>query len=215
LLTPHQLRKAAFDGARLVLPSLTILWLAWALSGTTESDRLGTGEYLAGLIRDPHPPSWLPLGIADAIRQLLAARWMPTIVFVLASLVAFSTGTSWGTMGILMPIVVSTTYSMLADQGSADPHHPLMIATIGSVLAGAIFGDHCSPISDTTVLSAQASGCDHLAHVRTQMPYALFVAAVSIVCGTIPVGLGAPLVPILILGVVVMAAGLWIVGRRP
>ncbi|MCO6454176.1 MAG: hypothetical protein J5I93_02570 [Pirellulaceae bacterium] len=214
IMSPGQVRKAAFDGARLVLPALTILWLAWALSETTDSQHLGTGQYLGSLISDPRPPEWLPAWIAAGIHQLLSPRWMPTIVFVLSSVVAFSTGTSWGTMGILMPIVVSTTYQMLAGEGDADPTHPLLIATIGSVLAGAIFGDHCSPISDTTVLSAQASGCDHMAHVRTQMPYALFVAAVSILCGTLPVGLGWPLWLMLPLGVVAMAGGLLVWGRR-
>lgn len=215
IMTPQQVRKAAFDGARLVLPALTILWLAWALSKTTDSQHLGTGQYLGSLISDPRPPEWLPAWIVSGIHQLLAPRWMPTIVFVLSSVVAFSTGTSWGTMGILMPIVVSTTYQMLAGAGQADPTHPLLIATIGSVLAGAIFGDHCSPISDTTVLSAQASGCEHMAHVRTQMPYALFVAAVSILCGTLPVGLGWPVLALLPLGVVAMAGVLLVVGRRP
>ena len=215
LMSPEQIRTAAFDGAKLVLPSLAILWLAWALSGTTDENNLGTGQFIGGLLRDPQPPAWLPSPLAALIEQLLTPRWMPTIVFILASFVAFATGTSWGTMGILMPIVVATTYEMLtADSGAADPRHPLMIATIGSVLAGAIFGDHCSPISDTTVLSAQASGCDHLRHVRTQMPYAMLVAVVAVVCGTIPVGFGLPVWPILAVGVVVMALALLVIGRR-
>ena len=94
------------------------------------------------------------------------------------------------------------------------PHEPLLIATIGSVLAGAIFGDHCSPISDTTVLSAQASGCDTIAHVRTQLPYALAVGAVSILCGTLPVGFGASVWLLLPMGIVVLAVLLLVRGRR-
>lgn len=131
--------------------------------------------------------------VGSEIRQLVSPEWMPTIIFILASAVAFSTGTSWGTMGILTPLVVSVTYQMLA---LANPqtaavdlvHHPILVGSIGSVLAGAIFGDHCSPISDTTVLSSVSSGCNHIAHVRTQMPYALVVALLVIPLGTIPVG---------------------------
>jgi Na+/H+ antiporter NhaC len=198
ILTGAEIREAAFEGARLVIPALTILWLAWALSGLTGSDHLGTGEYLGSLLE-----------------RAIDVRWMPTMVFILSSLVAFSTGTSWGTMGILMPIVVGATYQMLGTQtGSADPEHVLMVASIGSVLAGAIFGDHCSPISDTTVLSSQASGCDHVSHVWTQIPYALLAATVSVVLGTIPVGFGLPVWPLLGIGSVLLVVALLVVGRR-
>jgi Na+/H+ antiporter NhaC len=198
ILSGSEIRKAAFDGARLVIPALTILWLAWALSGITNSDHLGTGEYLGSLLQ-----------------RAIDVRWMPTMVFVLSSLVAFSTGTSWGTMGILMPIVVGATYQMLiAQTGSADPQQTLMIASIGSVLAGAIFGDHCSPISDTTVLSSQASGCDHVSHVWTQFPYAMVVAIVAILFGTLPVGFGLPVWPLLGVGSVALVVILVVIGRR-
>jgi len=193
-----ELRAAAWSGAQLVVPALAILWLAWALSGITGKDNLGTGEYLGALLQ-----------------QRIDIRWMPTMVFVLASLVAFSTGTSWGTMGILMPIVVGATYRMLQSQtGGVDPSSTLMTASIGSVLAGAIFGDHCSPISDTTVLSSQASGCNHVAHVWTQMPYALLVAGVSIVCGTLPVGFGAPVWICLSGGSAALVVLVFVLGRR-
>jgi Na+/H+ antiporter NhaC len=198
ILAGSEIRESAFDGARLVIPALTILWLAWALSGITGSDHLGTGEYLGSLLE-----------------RAIDVRWMPTMVFLLSSLVAFSTGTSWGTMGILMPIVVGATYQMLSTQtDSADPQQTLMIASIGSVLAGAIFGDHCSPISDTTVLSSQASGCDHVSHVWTQFPYALMVAAISIALGTIPVGFGVSVWPLLAIGSVTLFAALLAIGRR-
>ena len=140
---------------------------------------------------------------------------MPTIVFVLSSFVAFSTGTSWGTMGILMPIVVGATYRMMQLRlGSSDPHAPILIASIGSVLAGAIFGDHCSPISDTTVLSSQASGCNHVAHVWTQLPYALVVAVVSILFGTLPVGFGISVWPLLAIGSAALIVIVRLFGRR-
>lgn len=198
LHTAAELRAAAWSGAQLVIPALAILWLAWALSEITGKENLGTGEYIGSLLQ-----------------QRIDIRWMPTMVFVLASLVAFSTGTSWGTMGILMPIVVGATYRMLQLQtGGVDPSALLMTASIGSVLAGAIFGDHCSPISDTTVLSSQASGCNHVAHVWTQLPYALLVAGVSIVCGTLPVGFGVPVWVCLISGSAALVVLLFLLGRR-
>ncbi|MDA7977952.1 MAG: hypothetical protein MPJ50_04175 [Pirellulales bacterium] len=134
--------------------------------------------------------------VGNVIRDHITPFWMPTIVFLLAAAVAFSTGTSWGTMGILTPLVVSVTYKVIAEGAGADAdpnvlvYHPILMASIGSVLAGAIFGDHCSPISDTTVLSSVASGCNHIAHVRTQMPYAMLVALLVIPLGTIPAGWG-------------------------
>jgi Na+/H+ antiporter NhaC len=104
---------------------------------------------------------------------------------------------------------------MLGDmETAAKIHDPIMIACIGSVLAGAIFGDHCSPISDTTVLSARASDCDLIAHTRTQMPYALTVAGISILCGTLPIGFGAPAWLLLILGTVAMIAVVLLVGQK-
>jgi Na+/H+ antiporter NhaC len=139
---------------------------------------------------------------------------MPTLSFVLSSLVAFATGTSWGTMGILMPLVVRVTHQILAQGGIVDAHDPILIASIGGVLAGAIFGDHCSPISDTTVLSSQASGCDHVAHVWTQWPYAMLVAAVSVFCGALPVGFGVSPWPMLLLGAAVLVIALRVLGRR-
>ncbi len=194
----EQLREAADAGARQVLPALVILWLAWALSGLTRTEYLGTGDYLGALLQNS-----------------VDVRWMPTIVFVLASAVAFSTGTSWGTMGILMPLVVPTTVQLLSADGEPfSAQNTLLIGSVAGVLAGAIFGDHCSPISDTTVLSSQASGCDHVAHVRTQMPYALFVAAVSIVCGTVPIGFGISVWWTLPVGVVMLVLGLVVLGQR-
>jgi len=99
-------------------------------------------------------------------------------------IIAFSTGTSWGTMAILMPLAIPLAHEL----GGADMH--LIYATLGSVLTGSIFGDHCSPISDTTILSSMASASDHIDHVKTQMPYALTTAAVAAAVGYIPAGFG-------------------------
>jgi Na+/H+ antiporter NhaC len=181
-----------------MLMALVILWLAWALSAMTREPYLGTGTYLGRLLE-----------------QSVAAAWLPTMVFVLSSLVAFATGTSWGTMGILMPLAVRVTHQVLTGENpSASLQDPVMVATVGSVLAGAIFGDHCSPISDTTVLSSQASGCDHVEHVRTQLPYALLVGAVSIVLGTLPAGFGVSPWLLLPAGTVVLVIAMLALGTR-
>jgi Na+/H+ antiporter NhaC len=117
-------------------------------------------------------------------------------------------------MGILMPMTVPLVYEVLGGIGSTDAGNPILLGTIGGVLAGSIFGDHCSPISDTTVLSSQASGCDHIAHVWTQMPYALTVGGVAILCGTLPLGLGVPVWLLLPVGVIVMIGVLLVFGKR-
>ncbi|MBC8870869.1 MAG: Na+/H+ antiporter NhaC family protein [Planctomycetes bacterium] len=201
IMSRPQFQTAALRGARQMLGALVILWLAWALSAMTrEGDGcLQTGIYLSELLE-----------------QRVAAAWLPTIAFVLSSLVAFATGTSYGTMGILMPLVIRVTHQLLASDGTSSvvALDPIMTASIGGVLAGAIFGDHCSPISDTTILSSQASGCDHLEHVRTQLPYALLVGAVSILFGTLPVGFGVSPWLMLPLGIVALAVFLLLFGKR-
>ena len=195
LLSGEQIISAAGAGARVVLPAIMILWLAAAISRMTgnnsvddevatmayqfQDHRLYTADYLQGAL----------LGDGSSAANL--ATWLPTIVFLLAAVVAFCTGTSFGTMGILLPMVIPLAAQVLSTEtGDFAVEHPVFLSSVGGVLAGAIFGDHCSPISDTTVLSSQSSGCDHLQHVWTQLPYALLVAVVTIVLGTIPLGWG-------------------------
>jgi Na+/H+ antiporter NhaC len=163
------LSYGAYRGALQMLPAMAILWLAWALSAQTDAPQLNTGGYIA---------SWLS--------ERVSPVFLPTAVFLISAGVAFSTGTSWGTMAIITPISMHLAITVTGGQ----PYDPISLATLGSVLAGSIFGDHCSPISDTTVLSSRASGCNHIAHVRTQMPYALSVGAISILMGTLPVAFG-------------------------
>jgi Na+/H+ antiporter NhaC len=146
---------------------MAILLFAWAL-GDVCAD-LGTARFLVATLGSSFDPGWLP-----------------TVVFLVSAVVSFATGTSWGTMGILFPLAVPLAHEL----ATPDPNLALLVATISSILAGSVFGDHCSPISDTTIMSALASGCDQIAHVRTQLPYALLVAAVSVVCGSIPDGFG-------------------------
>lgn len=192
--------SGVLSGVLQMMPAMAVLWLAWALSSIT--DQLDTGGYLSSILSDR-----------------LDVRFLPTCVFILGGFIAFSTGTSWGTMAILTPIAVSLVLDMQSvvspginsdiAMGIAATSSPIALATFGSVLAGAIFGDHCSPISDTTVLSSRACGCDHVTHVTTQMPYALSVGGVCIVTGTIPVAFGVPVWICLAAGV----ACLWTIVR--
>lgn len=128
---------------------------------------------------------------------------LPVSVFVVAAVIAFSTGTSWATMAILVPLVVPLAVSIV---GTLDPasgaDRAVLLGSVASVLAGAIWGDHCSPISDTTVLSSTASSCDHVDHVRTQLPYALLVGGVAIVCGNLLAAFGVSVWLCLLIGIV-------------
>ncbi|MEM9353052.1 MAG: Na+/H+ antiporter NhaC family protein [Planctomycetota bacterium] len=200
VLDRHAVLDAAAKGARVVLPAIAILWTASALSRLTsdksyegepsttayqfKDHRLYTGVFLTGILTDGEAPT-------ESGTLSTTAKLMPTVVFLLAAALSFSTGTSFGTMGILLPMVVALTYSLLAAGGVTNTaENPILLASVGAVLAGAVFGDHCSPISDTTILSSQSCACDHIAHVVTQLPYAATVAVVSILCGTLPLGWG-------------------------
>ncbi len=185
--------SAWVGGVRAMVLAVVILVLAWSLGEITSS--LSTASYLAGIISDR-----LPLAL------------IPTTVFVVAALIAFATGTSWGTMAILIPLVIPLSIALGAnlDGGAATT---AFVGGIASVLAGSIFGDHCSPISDTTVLSSTASGCDHVDHVRTQLPYALLVAVAAIFLGSLPTAAGlSPWLSIL-LGAVGIFLFVWFVGK--
>ena len=116
-------------------------------------------------------------------------------------------------MGLLLPLFITMTHFLLVNANDAGPNHHLMLASIGAVLAGAIFGDHCSPISDTTILSSAATGCDHLQHVATQFPYALVVAGIALLLGYVPVGFGFSPIIMLPLGVLAVYAVVQFVGK--
>lgn len=211
LLSVGQMGRAILKGFRAMLPALLILWLAASLAAQTEPPTFNedTGEMTLN-----------GLDTAGYLKQLLETNlpieMLPTTVFVLAAAVAFSTGTSWGTMGILVPLSVSLSAGMLTTGGETlDVADPILLSVVGSVLAGAIFGDHCSPISDTTILSSQSCGCHHMAHVRTQMPYAILGAVLSIILGTVPVAYGAPVYLCHVLGVGAMVGTLFLIGKNP
>jgi len=196
LLSMHETVDAWYGGVRATLFGMIILVLAWTLSDVTKE--LDTAAYLVTLLADT-----LPVAL------------VPAIVFVLAAVTAFTTGTSWGTMGILMPLVVPLTWAVMATNSIADPGGMhVLYSAVSCCLAGAVWGDHCSPISDTTVLSSVASGCDHIEHVRTQLPYALLVGSVALGVGTIPGGYGVPPLVSMVGGIVVLAVVLRLFGRK-
>ena len=167
-LQPLKIAQAVLFGLRGGLLPTVVLLLAWALKSTC--DTLHTSYFLAQTVGSSIPP-----------------HWFPAVVFLLASLTSFTTGTSWGTMMLLIPTVVPIAFQL-------DGYRYGLTTTIclGAVLDGSIFGDHCSPISDTTIMSSISSSCDHLHHVRTQMPYSLTVAAMALLIGYLPAAFGMP-----------------------
>ena len=164
----YQIGKAIKDGLSGTLLPIAIILCAWGIKASC--DKLVTGQYIASLLSD-----------------VVSPLWFPALVFVVASLTSFATGTSWGTMAILIPTAIPVAFSL-----DNDVYGITTIICLGAVLDGAIFGDHCSPISDTTILSAIVSSCDPMHHVRTQIPYALTVAFVALICGYLPAALGIP-----------------------
>ena len=183
-------------GWKTMIITLVILLLAWSLSSVIKE--LGTSRYLVDLLSSSTPKFILPVAI-----------------FLLGSFISFSTGTSYGTMGILMPLAIPLANAVAINSGlTGDAMHAYMIVSISAVLTGAIFGDHCSPISDTTILSSMGAGCDHLDHVKTQMPYSLTVCAISVVMGYLPVSLGLSIWIALPLGLLVTAGVVRFVGQK-
>ena len=175
------------DGMKTLLITCVILICAWSLSSVIKE--LGTAKFLINYLSGSIP-----------------AFTLPSIIFVLGAIISFATGTSYGTMGILMPLAIPLAYSI-------NPDMSYVIVSTSAVLTGAIFGDHCSPISDTTILSSMGAGCDHIEHVRTQIPYSLFIAAITIVFGYIPAGFGLPVYVVLPLALVAVFVGVQILGK--
>jgi len=175
--------EAMVNGFKSMLMAFVVLTLAWSL-GQVCTD-LGTAAYIKGAVGPHVPPGLLPVAI-----------------FLVAAAVSFSTGTSWGTMAILTPLAVP----LVLDAAAAD--QAILAATVAAILGGAVFGDHCSPISDTTILSSMASSCDHVDHVRTQLPYALLGAGLAIFIGYLPEAF-AGISPWLLLIVGFAAIALW------
>lgn len=183
-------------GWRIMIITVIILLCAWSLSSVIKE--LGTSVYLVDLLSNKTPLNLLPAAI-----------------FILASLISLSTGTSYGTMGILTPLAIPLSIGVgVSNDLSAATLHHYMIINISAVLTGSIFGDHCSPISDTTILASMASKCELLAHVKTQMPYAISVCLISIIFGYLPVTLGLNVGFSLALGVLAMILLLRLLGKK-
>ena len=196
ILTVREAIETWGKGWKTMITTIIILLLAWSLSSVIKE--LGTSRYLVDLLSQSTPKIVLPAAI-----------------FMLGSFISFSTGTSYGTMGILMPLAIPLASAVGMHSGlEGDALHAYMIVNISAVLTGAIFGDHCSPISDTTILSSMGAGCNHIDHVQTQMPYALAVCAISIFAGYFPIALGLSIWIVLPLGLLVTALVVRFVGQK-
>lgn len=188
--------SAWYLGLKSMLMALIILLLAWSLGEITTI--LHTADFLVSALGDALPPYMIPV-----------------LVFLISAATAFGTGSSWGSMGILIPLVIPLTWAVLEANGMTGAEHlHLLYSAIAAVLAGSVWGDHCSPISDTTILSSLASGCDHVEHVRTQMPYALVVGTVALLACGLPVGMGLPWWAGLAAGLVILWVFLRLAGTR-
>lgn len=183
--------QAWYSGVQTMLYPMIILLLAWSLSTITQE--LHTADFMVSIIGDRIVPG------------LIAA-----VVFIFAALVAFATGSSFSTMGVMIPLVLPLVWGLLQINGQANPDRYFIVySSVSSVMAGAVWGDHCSSISDTTILSSMSSECGLIEHVKTQLPYALCVSAIAIIFGIIPSGFGMPLSICLLLSI----GALWVLLR--
>lgn len=190
--------ETVVSGFKTMVPAILILILAWALASVTEE--MHTAEFLTGVIGDSIPP-WL----------------IPALTFILAGFVAFSTGSSWSTMALVYPLILPAAWAICnsdAYQYEQAEAMAIFYNTVSAVLAGSVLGDHCSPISDTTILSSLASGSNHIDHVRTQIPYALTVGIVSVLIGTLLSSLGLHPILALLLAAGSLIAIVELVGKR-
>ncbi|EPE7020305.1 Na+/H+ antiporter NhaC family protein [Campylobacter upsaliensis] len=183
-------------GWKTMIFTIVLLLLAWSLSSIVKD--LGTSTFITHLLADKLPEFILP-----------------ATIFAFASLISFAIGTSYGTMGVLMPLAVPLAFEVAKLNGlEGEALHHYMVLNISCVLTGAIFGNHCSPISDNVILSSMSAKCDHMEHVRTQIPYALFICAISLFTGYIPTALGLSLWLVLPLNFILITLLLRIIGKK-
>ena len=173
LMTPREFISCIVEGIGNIVPPMLILILSWSLGGVCRQ-MIGTGVFISGFVSNAN----LPLG------------FLPFLLFVIAALMSFSMGSSWGTFGMLIPIV-----TMICSVENAGIY---LVPALGATLAGSVYGDHCSPISDTTILSSTGAECKHIRHVETQLPYATLVAVVCAVCYLITGFMRTPWVSIIV-----------------
>jgi len=183
-------------GVKALVITAVILILAWSISAVIKE--LGTSIYLVSILSEGTP-------------QIL----LPSIIFILGSIISFATGTSYGTMGILMPLAIPIANAVGIHTGLEGAElQNYIVLNISAVLTGAIFGDHCSPISDTSILSSMGASCDHMDHIRTQLFYALFVGLVAIVFGYIPSAMGMSMYIVLPMALIVIALTVRFYGKK-
>jgi len=188
--------EAWFQGIQSMLFAALILVFAWGISSITND--LKTADYLISILSNSIDP-----------------RYLPVLVFLVCALISFATGTSWGTMAIVMPIVIPLAHKISVISGLSAVDSRLIIhGVISSVLTGSVFGDHCSPIADTTILSSLASKCNHIDHVRTQLPYAILIAVVCMMLGDLPTAFGLNPYIAIILILIVLTLILFIFGKK-
>lgn len=178
--------KSLSEGFKAMVPAILILTFAWTLKAMTDS--LGAGIFVETVVKEY---------VVDL--QFL----LPAIIFVIAALIAFATGTSWGTFGILIPIVADVFQSV---------DHTMMVIAISACMAGAVCGDHCSPISDTTIMASAGAGCNHIKHVSTQIPYVVTVAVISFIMYIIAALIKNPII-CLIIGIALTLGALFLLKR--
>ena len=194
ILTLEKTLDAWVNGVRSMVMACIILVLAWTIGSVCKD--LKTAEYLVSISSN-----------------ILSPAMLPFITFVTAAAISFSTGSSWATMSILVPVVVPMAMHLLNMSPDATVESPIFLATFASVLSGSVFGDHCSPISDTTILSSTACASDHIDHVKTQMPYALTVGILSLTLGCLGIGFGIPVWVILLSGSAILWAIIHFIGK--
>ena len=196
VLSINETLDAWFSGVKFMLPGIIVLVLAWALADISKD--LNTANYIVSALGDTIPMSFLPC-----------------IVFLIAAATAFGTGSSWGVMAILMPLVIPLTWTIMINNSANTPeNYHILYSSIACVLTGAVWADHCSPISDTTILTSMATGCELMDHVWTQMPYALSTGAAALFLGTLPASFGAPWWILLFLGVFSQVLVLYYFGHK-
>ena len=194
ILSLREAIESWITGVRSMVLACIVLVLAWSLGNICGDVK--TADY-----------------VIEVTQSFLSPILLPAITFISAAIISFSTGTSWGTMSILVPVVVPISLKMMAGDPQAIVGEPLFLSTFAAVLSGAVFGDHCSPISDTTILSSMASGSDHIDHVRTQLPYAITTGIIAILFGYLLVGFGVPWGVIILLGLAAVAVTVRIIGQ--
>ena len=196
-LTFAKVIEEMVEGFKSMLNAVLILTMAWSIALVTKD--MHTAEFVSQLL----------------VQWSLSPFVVPVLTFVLAALIGFSTGTSWGTMAILYPLILPSSWLLCQEQGlTVDATMPLFYNVVASVLAGSVMGDHCSPISDTTIMSSLASSCNHIQHVRTQMPYALTVGSVAVLVGVLPTAYGLPSWAAFLIGFAVLWLVVRMVGKK-